>query len=269
MSSVNPRILVFDSGVGGLSVFAEIGRQLPGCELIFVSDSAGFPYGIRNETDLIARVEKVMAKLIDTLHPDVVVIACNSASTVVLPVIRARFSTPFVGVVPAIKPAAAYSRSRSIGLLATPATVSRPYTQKLIEDFAGGCKVISLGSSELVYMAEAKLRGKPVAIDQIVSIIASFFDTQHQPEVDTIVLACTHFPLLQEELIQAAPREVMWIDSSAAIARRVQSLLGEQLTANPHQSPHRAIFTGLTSIDPALQTSLARLSIFDIENMDI
>lgn len=262
------RILIFDSGVGGLSIFEEVQRQIPGVELVFASDTAGFPYGIRSEPDLITRVDDVLGKLISAVAPDLAIIACNSASTVVLPIIRPKFETPFIGVVPAIKPAAAQSANRSIGLIATPATVSRPYTRQLISEFAKDCRVELLGSSELVYLAEQKLRGAAVPVEKIAEIISPLFADHINPEVDTIVLACTHFPLLRAELEEAVPRKVRWVDSAEAIARRAQSLLG---VPGPSASEmhHRAIFTGLTQLDETLANTLKNLGIDQISNMDI
>jgi len=221
------KILVFDSGVGGLSILREIQQRVDGCELFYACDNEAFPYGTKDETSLINRVDVVLKKLIAHLQPDVVVVACNTASTVALPHIRSHFSKPVVGVVPAIKPAAANSRSKVIGLLGTPGTVQRQYTQQLIDDFASDCEVIRVGSSALVEMAEQKLRGQTIDSEQLAHIIAPFFEQQ---SLDAIVLACTHFPLLAEELTACAPRSVSWIDSGEAIARRVHSLIGEGLT---------------------------------------
>ena len=268
MPKSHSRILIFDSGVGGLSVFEEVQRQLPDVELVFASDSAGFPYGIRSEPDLIARVDLVLSRLISEIEPDIAIIACNSASTVVLPVIRSKFEIPFIGVVPAIKPAAARSTSRSIGLIATPATVSRSYTRQLIDEFASGCNVEMVGSSELVYLAEQKLRGKAVPVAKVAEIIAPLFADSTEPLLDTIVLACTHFPLLKDELEKAAPRKVHWIDSAGAIARRAQSLLGDvQKRANTLDN--RAIFTGQAQLEDNLAATLKKLGISQISNMDI
>ena len=218
-----PKILVFDSGVGGLSIVDAIRRRLPACDFVFACDNAAFPYGTKEEAILLHRVEIALHTLIAREQPDVVVIACNTASTLVLPHIRSRFTLPVVGVVPAIKPAAEQSQSRVIGLLGTPGTVARPYTDELIEEFAGDCDVVKVGSSELVILAEAALRGSTPDDSALKQIIAPFFS---HPTLDTIVLACTHFPLLRDALENSAPRQVRWIDSGEAIARRVASLLG-------------------------------------------
>ncbi len=223
-SPCHPKVLVFDSGVGGLSILAEVRARLPWCSYIYACDNQAFPYGTKGEEELVARVDAVLKGLIAAVDPDIVVIACNTASTVALPHIRSHFAKPVVGVVPAIKPAALLSKTRVIGLLATPATVHRPYTQWLIDEFAPDCTVIRVGSAELVAIAEAKLRGHPPDPRVLAEIIAPLFANPH---TDALVLACTHFPLLRGELEAAAPRPVHWVDSGEAIARRVASFAGE------------------------------------------
>ena len=216
------RALIFDSGVGALSVFAEINRLQPQLECILALDNARFPYGVINEGDLLDRVVLVISKLIEQYQPDLCVIACNTASTLVLDELRKRHAIPFVGVVPAIKTAAANSKTQTIGLLATPATVNRSYTNNLIQDFAPESEISRLGSSELVYMAERKLRGEPVDLVQLEEILAPLIE---HPTLDTLVLACTHFPLLHEEIRQLIPERITILDCGAAIAQRVRSLL--------------------------------------------
>jgi len=226
--------LIFDSGVGALSVFTEIIRLQPELQCILALDNARFPYGIIKEADLLERVVQLVGKLIEHYQPDLCVIACNTASTLVLDELRKRHSNPFVGVVPAIKPAAANSKTQTIGLLATPATVNRSYTNNLIQDFAPNAEILRLGSSEMVYMAERKLRGEPVDLVLLEEILSPFIE---HPELDTLVLACTHFPLLHEEIRQLIPERVAILDCGAAIAQRVQSLLptNKQHRHNGHQ----------------------------------
>ena len=219
-------VLIFDSGVGGLSVLNAIAETLPGLPLVFACDNGFFPYGTKTETELVERVDAVLHTLIAEIRPQLLVIACNTASTVALPRLRSRFALPIVGVVPAIKPAAQRSRNKIIGLLATPATVQRPYTDRLIQEFAADCTVIKVGSRELVQLAEDKLRGKAVDAGQLTPILAPFFANPAQSP-DTIVLGCTHFPLLRDELAAASPATVQWVDSGSAIARRVAELLGD------------------------------------------
>ncbi|EKE77599.1 glutamate racemase [Gallaecimonas xiamenensis] len=222
------QLLFFDSGVGGLSVWQEVHHSLPQWQAIYAMDDAAFPYGELTESVLVARVLAVFEE-IAARHPiALAVVACNTASTLVLPELRARFDFPIVGVVPAIKPAALQTRSGKIGLLATPGTVNRPYTRQLEADFAKDKTVLRLGSSELVIMAEAKLRGEPVDMARLEGVLAPWLNG-HGP--DTVILGCTHFPLLKEELAQVLGNGVILVDSGQAIARRVASLL-PQATGN-------------------------------------
>jgi len=265
-----PRILVFDSGVGGLSVLRAIARQTPGCELILLSDNAAFPYGTKPEPILIERVLQVMDTALPLLEPDLLVVACNTASTLALPSLRRRFSLPVVGVVPAIKPAAALSQTRVIGLLATPATVVRAYTHQLITDYAADCEVIPVGSSELVWLAEQKLRGEILDDAAIRSALSPLFDHPRATEMDTLVLACTHFPLLNDEIAAHLPENVSLIDSGDAIARRVESLLGNiESTNNAVASAHRALFTRKTVEQEQLRTALAGFGLTQLDILDI
>ena len=219
------KILVFDSGVGGLSILQAIQSHADidkaAHQWLFCSDNDFFPYGTKPEAELISRVRKVLRALSKQYHPDIIVIACNTASTVALDAVRAELSMPIIGVVPAIKPAALLSKTRSIGLLATPGTIKRSYTQQLIDDFAGDCHIARLGSSELVEMAEDFLRTGRVDKQQLADILAPLSDAIRNHQLDTVVLACTHFPLLINALKEALPEVKYWVDSGEAIARRV------------------------------------------------
>jgi glutamate racemase len=260
-----PHALVFDSGVGGLSVLREIAALLPQLRLTYAADNAAFPYGTKTEAELVARVSAVIGALVETTRPDIVVIACNTASTTALAGVRQFLTVPVVGVVPAIKPAAAASESRVIGLLGTKATVATAYTAALIEQFANGCKVLTHGSPELVEAAERKLQGLPPGDAEIAAAIASLFDQPGGDRLDTVVLGCTHFPLLRDELAAAAPHPVTWMDSGAAIARRVATILGVSTPAGPVEGPvHRAIFTADT---PGVERMRSGLSAFGLDEI--
>src|SRR5215212_3689722 len=222
----SPNILVFDSGVGGLTVFREIARARPDARFVYAADDALFPYGKLAESELVARVTRVMDALIETHRPDLVVIACNTASVQVLPALRARFALPFVGTVPAIKPACAASQSKRVSVLGTEATIAREYTHTLIRNFAQGCDLTLVGSAQLAALAEAALAGEPVDDEAIRTEIEPCFVADGAERTDTIVLACTHFPLLLDRFERLAPWPVRWIDPAPAIARRVVELLG-------------------------------------------
>lgn len=248
-------IVIFDSGVGGLSIYQEIKQSLPGLRVIYCSDTAAFPYGPKPEDEVVDRTSFCLGKLAQKYNPALAVIACNTASTISLPRVRRELDIPVVGVVPAIKTASEESRSRCIGLLATPGTVERDYTDQLINDFADDCHVIRVGSSDLVHLAEQHLRGEFIEPGQLKEIVAPFFTNGHQ--ADAIVLGCTHFPLLRDELSKVSPDSVQWVDSGAAIARRVKYLIEHQ----PEYSAARDTFvhTGSAELISMLIPALDRM----------
>ena len=254
----NPTVLVFDSGLGGLTVLREIAALRRDLKLVYAVDDAGFPYGPLAETELVARVSVVMDGLVRRHRPDLVVIACNTASTAVLPVLRAKYPIPFVGTVPAIKPACAQSKTKRISVLATPGTVKRDYTRDLIREFAADCKVDLVGSPNLAPLAEAFLRGEAVSDEAIAKEIAPAF-VDDGAKTDTVVLACTHYPLLLDRMRTLAPWPVTWIDAAPAIARRAASLLPPP--SAPLNQAVRADFTSGDTPNPALAKALQSFGI--------
>ena len=257
MSDAPVTILIFDSGVGGLTVYREVAAARPDAAYVYVADDAGFPYGNQPETVLIARIIDVIGNAIAEHVPDLVVIACNTASTLALADLRARFAVPFVGTVPAIKPACAQSKSKRIAVLGTQATVNREYTHALIREFAAGCEVGLVGSSHLAAYAEAELAGAPVNDAAIRAEIAPCFVAAGGKRTDTVVLACTHYPLLTTRFKANAPWPVDWLDPAPAIARRVADLLRERAPGSPPAAP-RIVFTSGRAPSPALAAALAR-----------
>ncbi|UXD87767.1 glutamate racemase [Thalassolituus hydrocarboniclasticus] len=226
---MKPSVLIFDSGVGGLSILSEVRQLLPHLSLHYLMDNEAFPYGLKTDEELIPRVLQVCITAVQELQPDLLIIACNTASTLTLPQLRQQLDIPVVGVVPAIKVAAALAAEQAdnsaagchIGLLATPATINRAYTDDLIREFAGHCSVRRFGSKELVQWAEDWISEQR----QPQGLFAHLDVWLKQPEaLSHVVLGCTHFPLLKTQLQQLWP-EVCWVDSGAAIARRVASLL--------------------------------------------
>jgi len=224
-----PTILVFDSGLGGLSVLREVVRARRDAHYVYVADDAFFPYGQHSEEAIIARVVPLIGELIAAHAPDLILIACNTASTLVMSQLRERYKVPFVGTVPAIKPACAQSKTKRVSVFGTKGTVKREYTKALIRDFAQGCEVTLVGSPELASLAERALRGIDVSDHDIAAELAPCFvgdPLDAAARTDTIVLACTHYPLLLDRLIRLAPWPVAFIDPAPAIARRVSDLLG-------------------------------------------
>jgi glutamate racemase len=220
---------VIDSGLGGLTVLREIVRVRPDAHYVYVADDVFFPYGHHSEDQIIARVVPLVGELIAAHTPDLVVIACNTMSVSVMGPLRAAYNVPFVGTVPAIKPACAASKTRRVSVLGTKATVKREYTQALIRDHGQGCDITLVGSAELASLAETALSGVDVSDREIFAELAPCFignGASDAARTDTIVLACTHYPLLLDRLVKLAPWPVDWIDPAPAIARRVVDLLG-------------------------------------------
>lgn len=261
-------ILVFDSGLGGLTVFREVVKARPDASYVYVADDAFFPYGRHGETELASRVVPLMGELIAAHAPDLVVIACNTASTLVLPHLRARFAASFVGTVPAVKPACLASRSRLVSVLGTEATVQREYTRGLIRDFGHGCDVTLVGSAHLAGIAEAALRREAVDDDAIAREIAPCFVTEGGRRTDTIVLACTHYPLLLDRLVHLAPWPVDWVDPAPAIARRVTNLLGP-LPAGAARGEAGIVFTSGNALTPPLAAALAGFGVVTAHEVEM
>jgi glutamate racemase len=245
-------LLFFDSGVGGLSVLGPTRALLPNAPIVSAADSAGFPYGKRTEAELATRVPALLGRLVERFRPRLAVIACNTASTIALDHARAALDIPVVGTVPAIKPAAILSKSRVIGVLGTEATVRQPYVDDLAARFAADCTVIRHGSPELVELAEAKLAGESISTEKVRRAIAPMMAQPGGDKMDVMVLACTHFPLLTDEIEAACPH-IAQVDGGPGIARRIAYLTaGQEWPVRPSGI---AVFTGLpnASLAPALK----------------
>lgn len=241
------RILIFDSGVGGLSVFEQIMKVNPSIQCQYLFDNAYFPYGELKQTELVARLTQLLTDFLAEHPAQLIVIACNSASTVALKALRQHFTIPIVGVVPAIKPASAVTRNNVIGLLATPGTIARDYTHQLISEFAADKTVLSIGSTQLVKLAEEKLMGLALNQEEILTILGPWL-TQKNTMPDTLVLGCTHFPLLKAEIQKCFNKPVNLVDSGEAIALRVKQLLTNQQSESvnsQHIDSHQAFYTKL------------------------
>jgi glutamate racemase len=251
-------ILVFDSGIGGLSVAREVRAALPLADMVYVADDANFPYGDWQEPALTAHVVALVGDLIEQAQPAAVVIACNTASTLVLPTLRARHTVPFVGTVPAVKPAAQATRSGLVSVLGTFGTMQREYTRALIEEHAGRCHVRLVGSAHLAPLAEAMMRGEAVDDAAIWAEIEPAFVERDGKRTDVVVLACTHYPFLVQRFRQLAPWPVSWIDPAPAIARRVASLVGDSFTGS---GVGRAYLTSGKAWSGAIAPTLAAIGL--------
>ena len=241
--STPPNILVFDSGAGGLSVAKEILNQVAHCHLIYLADNAYFPYGDLEDGELLERILSVITSAIAKHSPHIVVIACNTASTLALQQLRQQNQhVSFVGVVPAVKPAAQISQSGNIGVLATPATIGRNYTKNLISDHASEQQVFLHGSTNLVKLAEMHLAGEPVSPSEIESELDQLLKVDKSDNIDTVVLACTHFPLLKQHFIESQitkQKKLKFVDSGEAIGRRIKFLLENQFSHTNNSNPEK------------------------------
>nr|WP_301332594.1 glutamate racemase [Parerythrobacter lacustris] len=246
--------MIFDTGVGGLTVLAELRNLLPDAPVIFAADQAGLPYGEKSEAEVAARVAGLLGRMSERYRPRLACIACNTASTIALGMVREVLEIPVVGTVPAIKPAAAMTETGVIGLLGTKATIRQPYVDRLEAEFAQGKTLLRHGAPELVEPAEAKLRGKPVDLAPVRNAVAALRAMPRGAEIDTVVLACTHFPLLRAELAAELGDGVTLVDGAAGIARRVAHLLDGQVFDRDRED--MAVTTGplddFVSLTPAL-----------------
>jgi len=259
-------LLLFDSGVGGLSVLTEVRAALARAPIVYVADNGGFPYGTKTEAEISARVPALLGRLAERYRPRLIVIACNTASTIALAGVRAALDLPIVGTVPAIKPAAEQSQTRVIGVLGTDATVRQPYVDDLSAKFASDCRVLRHGSAELVRLAEATLRGEPTPDEAYADVMTGLFVQDGGERMDTVVLACTHFPLVADRLAGVAPRPLSFVDGAKGIARRVASLTRDQSWPDT-LPPGIAVFTAPIELAEGLRASLASFGLTRIEQL--
>jgi glutamate racemase len=255
-------ILLFDSGVGGLTVYDALRTILPDAPVIYAADLAGFPYGTKTEAQVAARVSGLLGRMTERYQPRLACIACNTASTIALGMVRDVLAIPVVGTVPAIKPAALASQSGVIGLLGTQATIRQPYVDQLEAAFVAGKTLLRHGAPGLVEEAEKKLRGQPVDRAVLKAALEDLAASGNGAAMDAVVLGCTHFPLLRDELQQIAVSDLGWspevrfVDGAQGIAGRIAHLLeGQSFPAAPR--PNRFVVTGTLAGADGLEATLA------------
>jgi glutamate racemase len=249
-------LLVFDSGIGGLGVVAEIRRLQPQASITYLADNGFYPYGEKPDETLIARILKIIGQGIEQVRPDAIVIACNTASTVALSHLRETYQLPFIGCVPPIKPAAAASRTRHIGLLATAATIRRPYLADLVQNFAGDCTVHSLGTPILADLAEQKFRNQPLDAATLATAIAPLFAQQDASRIDAVALGCTHYTFLLPELLALHPG-IKWFDPANPVARQTAAITAKLPASAPGPFANTAFFSTRPPDAPRLKPALA------------
>jgi glutamate racemase len=265
MPPADAPLLFFDSGIGGLSVLRAVSAALPNAPVVYAADYAGLPYGTKSEAEIAARVPALLGRLVERYRPRLVTIACNTACTIALSHVRAALDVPVVGTVPAIKPAAEATGTGVIGLLGTAATVRQPYVDKLQADHAAGMRLLRHAAPELVHAAEAKLRGEAVDPAVYAAAMAGLTSQPGGDRLDVTVLGCTHFPLVVEELLSAAPG-MKFVDGAAGIARRIVHLTqGQQWPDAP--VPGVFVTTGMTADVETLCPMLASYGLTQINSL--
>ncbi|MFK4002614.1 glutamate racemase [Qipengyuania sp. NPDC077563] len=240
--NANSPILIFDSGVGGLTVLGELRKALPDAPVIYAADMAGLPYGAKSEAEIAARVSGLLGRMAERYRPRLICIACNTASTIALGMVRDVLEIPIVGTVPAIKPAAALTRSGTMGLLGTEATMRQTYVDNLEREFAVGKTLLRHGANGLVPLAEAKLRGEKVSVGAVADEVKALVLQPGGRDLDTVVLACTHFPLLEPELREAMGADITFVHGAEGIASRIAYLTSDH--SFEREGPDFAVTTG-------------------------
>lgn len=239
-------LLFFDTGIGGLSVLREAQILLPDAPIVYAADYDGMPYGMKSEEELSTRIPLLLGKLVERYRPQLVTIACNTASTIALDVVRSVLDIPVVGTVPAVKPASRITKTGVIGLLGTRATIRQPYVDRLASEFASDKKLIRFGAPDLVHAAEAKLRGEIPDPSIIDSAVIGLTSQEYGEKIDTVILACTHFPIVQEELQKSFVRAIQFIDGSHGIARRIADLTSDAIWP---KVPENGVFVTTGTVD--------------------
>ncbi|MCE2577474.1 glutamate racemase [Gluconacetobacter entanii] len=254
------RILAFDSGIGGLGIVRCLRQDIPGACIDYLADTAVFPYGEQADDFLVARIVTLVGQAIARLRPDLVVIACNTASTLALGELRARHDVPFVGCVPPIKWAADLTQSRTIGLLATRATLTRSYLHDLRNRFAPDCTLVTYGARNLADLSELAFRGQQIPDQAISAEMAGLFSQPGGDAIDVVGLGCTHYTFLLDHFRRLGRPGLNWIDPAQAVSRQAARLAHRigNITAK-QQETGQAFFTALPEDIGAVLPGLRRM----------
>ena len=254
MTSPHTPILIFDTGVGGLTVYDALRSELPDAPVIYAADYAGIPYGQKTEAEVAARVAGLLGRMAERFEPRLACIACNTASTIALGMVREVLEIPIVGTVPAIKPAASLTQTGTVALVGTNATIRQAYVDDLEARFASDKTLLRIAAPDLVDLAEDKLRGRPINTAAIQELARALCEKAGGDSLDTLVLACTHFPLLRAEFATVFGPDVALVDGAAGIARRIAHLTRHQPIKRPEAN--RFVVTGPVERANGLEAAL-------------
>ncbi|UMM63305.1 glutamate racemase [Aristophania vespae] len=246
---VSPRILVFDSGIGGMGAVQALRHLAPILRIDYLADTALFPYGEQEDEFLTKRIVSLLSSAEKELKPDLLIVACNTASTLALTPLRQTLNLPIVGCVPPIRWAGRVSVSRTIGLLATSATIRRPYISQLWHDYADDCQLLVHGARNLADLAEQAFRGETPDSALVKHELDQLFNQKGGEKIDTIGLGCTHYSFLLPSFQRVAPAHIAWLDPAPAVAQQALRRLKENwsfpLYANKEATAPRFFMTSL------------------------
>ncbi|MBL4710443.1 MAG: glutamate racemase [Flavobacteriales bacterium] len=219
-SSSNNAIGVFDSGVGGTSIWKEIHSLLPNENSIYLADSKNAPYGIKSKADIIALCEKNVELLLQD-QCKIIIVACNTATTIAIKHLRTKYAIPFIGIEPAIKPASLKTKTKNIGILATKGTLASELFQETTSIYSQGIEVLEQDGTGIVELIE---NGKLYSIEMKI-LLQEYLNPMIEAKIDHLVLGCSHYPYLIPILKEILPKEVKIIDSGRAVARQTKTVL--------------------------------------------
>ncbi|MCI1242475.1 MAG: aspartate/glutamate racemase family protein [Acetobacter fabarum] len=252
------RVLAFDSGIGGLGIVRAIRAHAPSVKVDYLADTAVFPYGEQDDAVLTQRIISLLSHAVERLRPQAVVIACNTASTLALDALRTTCpSLPFIGCVPPIRWAARQTETGVIGLLATRATIRRPYLSRLHTLYAPECTLIAHAAPHLASYAEQVFRGRSVPDDLVYKDIEGLLSHPDSARLDAVGLGCTHYTFMLDQLRRIAPPGMVWLDPADAVARQTCTVL-QALPPMPGlgTQPEQAWFTAMPTDADALRVHL-------------
>ena len=219
----NKPIGIFDSGIGGTSIWAEIHQVLPNEKTIYLADSKNAPYGQKSKAEIIALSCKNTELLLD-MDCKLIVVACNTATTNAIQELRGKYNIPFIGIEPAIKPAATQTKTQIIGILATQGTLNSALFNKNVEKFHH-TKIMEQVGHGLVPLIEKGEINSP----QMTTLLQSYLDPMIEADIDYLVLGCSHYPYLIPQIKKILPAHIQIIDSGEAVARQTQNVLKEKV----------------------------------------
>ena len=251
---------IFDSGVGGTSIWNEIHALMPYENTIYLADSANAPYGPKGKDAIIDLSIKNTEYLLSK-NCKLIVVACNTATTNAIGYLRANYNVPLIGIEPAIKPAALQSKTHAIGILATKGTLSSELFSKTLNLFASNIKVVEQIGNGIVELIES---GKLYS-DEMKSLLKVYLEPMIKADIDYLVLGCTHYPYLIPMLLELLPKHVKIIDSGEAVARQTKTVLEQNTLLNTDMvTPKNEFYTNGT---PEVMKSLLGKN-FDVDYLD-